>query len=439
MPARASEVERLRRLLLDPAPGLAILDLNGPGGIGKSWLVQAVLREVPPDARLLVGMVDAARQASRGDLLGLLDTLFPARLPGVPVPTFPRVRRLLEAANGVVGAADAEIAAMSLPEDLRDTVRTLLRLGRVTNRALPITNAWLNVAALDALIDVEARVEDAWRLGRSLTAMRESGVIDRWFGGARRVRDDLDGALADAIVEDLAALLRPRRTLRAFVRQETEPAWCTRAVLVIDDFEATASALQELLVGALVPRLAAAGLPVTLLIVGRDSLLSMHPGWSQHAGRHLRQSLRLEPLGPEEAKALMDEAGVAPERQAALWKVAGGYPLLLSLLADPAAAGESAMFLRRFYDRTTRWMSPRERGWYDRVCYLDQIDADTLTRLFAPDEVAAVQTWFEREPSARDPDAPVFVVRPALRERTLRYLAIRHPSLHAERLAAAAP
>ena len=36
--------------------------------------------------------------------------------------------------------------------------------------------------------------------------------------------------------------------------------------------------------------------------------------------------------------------------------------------------GDSVVFLTRFHDRVTRWMTDREREWFMRVCFLDRID-----------------------------------------------------------------
>src|SRR5690606_36432383 len=116
------------------------------------------------------------------------------------------------------------------------------------------------------------------------------------------------------------------------------------------------------------------------------------------------------------------------------------YPFLLSLVIEEADApgGDSALFLRRFFERTTRWMNATELEWFVRVCYLDLVNLDTLARLFPKEQCAEIQNWFEKEPSIRDPLAAEFVVRPLIREKVLRYQELRAPSHHDElqRLAA---
>ena len=162
----------------------------------------------------------------------------------------------------------------------------------------------------------------------------------------------------------------------------------------------------------------------------------MHPAWSQHCRRYLVDQIRLAPFGREAALDLLDKAGVPEARREELYQATQGFPFLLALLVEELGeeGGGSALFLRRFFDRTTRWMAPREREWLTRVCYLDEVNLDTLSPLFPGEDVERIQDWFERESSIRDPTAPVFRVRPLIREKVLRYLELRSPSRHRELL-----
>jgi hypothetical protein len=79
-------------------------------------------------------------------------------------------------------------------------------------------------------------------------------------------------------------------------------------------------------------------------------------------------------------------------------------------------------------------MTPKEQEWFATVCYLDQINEDTLRIFFPKEEVPFVQDWFERESSIRDPASLSFQMRPLVREKALRYLETRSPSRHREML-----
>src|SRR5262249_23920280 len=141
------------------------------------------------------------------------------------------------------------------------------------------------------------------------------------------------------------------------------------------------------------------------------------------------------PFDHDAAIDLLAKGGVPEDRREDLYKATQGFPFLLGILVEELGAegADSALFLRKFFDRTTRWMSSRERGWFSRICYLDEVNLDTLAPLFPSEDVEVIQDWFEREASIRDPAAPVFRVRPLIREKVLRYLELRSPSKHRER------
>ena len=56
---------------------------------------------------------------------------------------------------------------------------------------------------------------------------------------------------------------------------------------------------------------------------------------------------------------------------------------------------------------------------------------------FPGEDVGKIVDWFEREPSIRDPSTAFWRVRPLVREKVLRYLEVRAPSKHRERMALA--
>jgi hypothetical protein len=84
--------------------------------------------------------------------------------------------------------------------------------------------------------------------------------------------------------------------------------------------------------------------------------------------------------------------------------------------------------LKRFHDRTTRWMSDREKGWLQHALFLDEVNIRTL-RCMIGNEQEAVEAfrWFEREGSVRDTTGSCFRVREYLRSRLMDYLRVSNP------------
>jgi hypothetical protein len=466
-PTRQSEVARLTELLRSPRPGLRVGALSGPGGVGKSYLLAHVLAEVDLAALGVVQVsVDASNPETRGDFFGLLEALFRRSLGPPADPRrdlFPRLREVAALHRQLSLQARSELVKRGAPAALQEGVAALLKAGHALNRSLPRARKVLEVAArnlpgagglasaagavaleLSARVsedDARAALDEAWRVLEGLQAFGEAtglpGPLRDLFGVTRknRVRRDLFQVTAEALVLDLSAALggvRGKDRLR--LTQGAIPG-AHRLLLVLDDYEQLAPLLGDFLVGALVPALARAPFDTLLLILGRDDLEATHVGWAQHGRRFLEAPLRLAAFDEATALQLLADAGIPEGRRRALHEATQGYPFLLSLVIEEAGLeADSALFLRRFHDRTTRWMSPREREWFERVCYLEVVNEDTLGPLFPGQDVRLVQDWFEREPSIRDPTSSVFRVRPLIRDKVLRYLELRSPSRHRERL-----
>lgn len=437
---RGAERERVEAVLQPGAPRLSIVDLHGPGGVGKSWLVRRVLDDLQPMASgWLTLRVDASE--ARHDLFRLLHQLF-ARAPGPPAPAgvdlFPHVREVDAAADRLVKEVDQELARTpGAPPEVRAAAVALLRAGRRLHVLTERRSPWLGLTELVREDHATTTLDAAADLLRSARALRDAG----WLPGplrtalgvtlAARVRRDVLGAVSDAAVLDLTAALVGTRREGWYRLTERRVVGLDRLLLVLDDWEALAPVLQPWLLGGFLERLARAPFQTVILIVGRDPLVAMDPGWDQHAAAWLRDSVTLAPFSEEEATAWMAERHIAPERFAELWEASRGYPFLLDALAEGPQA--SMLSLRRFADRVTRWMSPTEQRWLQEVVHLDRVDADTLRAAFDPAEVPRVLAWFEREASVRDPDAPVWRVRPSIREKLLALQRGREPSAFAAR------
>ncbi len=452
---RASEVDRLSRLLHGCDDGLSICSISGPGGVGKTHLVEQVLSlERPRELGYVQLFADASNPQTRGDFFGLVETQL-AR-PNLPPPArpnrdyFPQTRKVAAAHRELVERAAAELGAQEgAPEAVKKAAVRLLEAGHLLNELMPRSRQHLNVAKLGLDEHNTPEVLDkAWDTVGTLKSLSEStplpGRIRSVFGQnlRNRVRRDLFNVTAEALVSDLASAIDTGADRRRWrwtkekkpVRGQIEGA--SRLLVVLDDYEVLAPLLGDFLVGSLIPKLAAAPFPTLLIVESRDDLEATHPGWGQHAKRWLREQIRLAPFDKEAAFSLLAEAGIAEERWASTYEATRGFPFLLTLAIEEAAApdAESALFAKKFFDRTTRWMTPKEREWFAAVCYLDTINEDTLRCLFPEREVSLVQDWFEREASIRDPASRSFQMRPLVREKTLRYLETRSPSRHHEML-----
>lgn len=84
--------------------------------------------------------------------------------------------------------------------------------------------------------------------------------------------------------------------------------------------------------------------------------------------------------------------------------------------------------LKRFHDRTTRWMNDQQKKWLQHILFLDEINIRTLQNMLDNErEASEVFNWFQHEGSIRDTSGTAFRVREYLRSRLVDYLQISDP------------
>ncbi|MBK6335595.1 MAG: hypothetical protein IPF60_07430 [Betaproteobacteria bacterium] len=104
----------------------------------------------------------------------------------------------------------------------------------------------------------------------------------------------------------------------------------------------------------------------------------------------------------------MDELATAykvtdPEQQERAWKDTQGYPLLVHLWIEEARDGEGndgpgVGLLKRFHDRTTRWMSEEQKCWLDHVLFLNRVNIRSMIAMLGDEaEARRAFQWFESE------------------------------------------
>lgn len=446
---RETEVAKLTGLLRDERPGLKLAAITGPGGVGKSYLLEEVFsRENPRDLEFMHLAIDGSNPQSRGDFMALIDSQLAIRaLPSPARPDadyFPQVREVATAHRDIIKDSQQELVRSGVPEDVCNAVMALLRAGHVLNEAIKPTKEILDISKLELDEEkVRALLDAAWGVVQSLRSLEHTAGL---WGPVRdllgitlrnRVKQDLYNLTADALLGDITAALVGYRKKDLFKNTQDKLEGFSRLLIVLDDFEAIAPVLSDFVISSLLPRLAVASFPVVVLIACRDDLDAIHPGFAQNAKRWLKEDIRLKSFDRETALALMTEAGVPEAKQSRLFDMTHGFPYLLSLVIEQEMApeGGSALFAKKFFDRTARWMTDRERGWFTQLCYLDVVNVNTIEAMM--DEVVEptlVQDWFEREASIRDPAAKVFTIRPLVREKCLQYFATRAPKRHGEML-----
>ncbi len=448
---RVDPVRKLRGWLLGegvPKP-VGIAAVSGPGGIGKTFLLDHTLVDPAIDARhylrLRLGGTNVRRTLGQLVCRDLLQSC--TQLDATGRAYFTQTRRNDEALRAMDDAARAEVTAQvgNSPE-LRETILEIFRLGVGAQSALPALKQYVDLSKID-----EKKVEAVARLLEKARAYQQEkralgGILPDLVGAGRRnrLRLGIEATLADGLVADLAAILSMYRRQDSGKPMPSKVEGLDRLLLVLDDYESLDATMTTFLADHLVPRLARASFESVLVVLGRDRLSDTHAVWKQRHELRFAGELRLSPWSREEAETFVRAQGVTDE--AAITRILDdteGYPYLLAGEVEAELeGGGSALGLKSFYERTTRWMTPAQKEWLVPLAFLDEVNEETIARMLPGQDPAAVLAWFKDEASVRSPSAKRWEVLPILRSRICAYCKMDSPRRYREleeRAAAASP
>ena len=335
---RTDPVRKLRGWLLGegvPKP-LGIVSISGPGGIGKTFLLDHALASPGVDERhylrLRLGGTNVRR--TLGQLIGrdLLQSC--TQLDATGKGYFAETRRNHDALRSMDVAARAEVnAAVGANAELRETLLELFRFGVGAQTVLPALKTYVDLSKID-----EAKVETVARLLEKARAYQLEkralgGILPDLVGAGRRnrLRLGLEAALADGLVADLAAILSAYRRQDSSRPMPSKVAGLDRLLLVPDDYESLDATLTTFLADHLVPRLARASFETLLVVLGRDRLSDTHPVWKQRHELRFGGELRLSPWSREEAETFLRAQGITNDLAVTrILDDTAGYPYLLA-------------------------------------------------------------------------------------------------------------
>ena len=202
----------------------------------------------------------------------------------------------------------------------------------------------------------------------------------RGIGRRNRLRAAIGATLAEGLVGDLAAVLSHYQDADKRKPMPRKALGLDRLLLVIDDFESVADELNPFLGEHLVPKLARAGVDTLIVVLGRDRLSDTDSVWKQQHAALLVGELRLAPFTREEGEALVRSSGITDGSVVArLIDETACYPyLLMSEIEAELDGGSTALGLKNFFDRTTRWMTPLQKKWLVPICFLSEINEESL-------------------------------------------------------------
>jgi len=426
------------------------MSIEGPGGIGKTALFEHALKSTHVGPRRFLTMRVSTRENPHAATpFTFLDTMVShARADAIADKPagyyFPNAKQALASVDEVRTQISGEIeqrfqADAELKSVLMKGAVEMLAHGHPLADFGAVVTRRPDFQALEKRHD-RASVDKTLREFKSVKP--ERGLLRRVLpGGAHAslrnsVRDNAIKAVADALLLDLKRLLSG----------PTKKEGLERLLFVVDDYEFLMRPLGDFFVRYLLPGLRDADFPTTAFLIGRDKLAATHQFWNKELAGVVVDRISLKVFELPEFVELCRLNGVTDAaHRDRVWQDTGGYPYLVRLLLEEIVEqraegldGPSALMLKSFYDRTTRFMSDEQRGWLEKVLFLDHIDKRMLRAYYSdPAEIDRVQEWFESEPSIRDPASSLFKVRDQLRTRLREYLRRKDPDRF-DKLAAAA-
>jgi hypothetical protein len=438
---RVDPVQKLRGWLAGEGlrSPVSIVSVSGPGGIGKTFLLEQAIRTCGIEGRnylrLRLAGVVGARTLGQMVCQDLLQSC--TQVDVTSKGYFTETRKNLEFLRLMDGQARDEVEArVSGDPVLKQTVLEVFRAGAGVQAALPFLKKYVDVTKvkeehLDAVLGL---------LEKTSAYAQEERLWGGFFpdlrgaGRRNRLRAAIGATLAEGLVGDLAAILSCYQDADKKKPMPQKVAGLDRLLLVIDDFESIADEMNPFLAENLVPKLARAGVDTLIVVLGRDRLSDTDSAWKQHHASILVGELRLAPFSREEGEALVRSSGITDESVVArLVGETACYPyLLMNEIEAELDGGSTALGLKNFFDRTTRWMTPVQRKWLVPICFLDEINEESIASMLPGDDAGTVLEWFKKEASVRSPTATRWEVLPIIRSRLCAYCKLDSPKRYRE-------
>lgn len=420
----------------------SVVSISGSGGIGKTYLLEHALGERDMTARgyLRLRLAGKAEKRTLGQLIceDLVQSC--AQIDPAGQGYFVETRKNLEALRFIEDSVRAEVeAAVKGDAELRQTIHEVFKLGAGLQAAFPILlKSYVDLTKLkpqhvDTVLDLMARAQAYKQESRFLGgAFPLPDLLNR--GRRNRLRAGMPGAIADGLVSDLSAILSRYMSQDRAKPMPTKVPGLDRLLLIVDDYESLSDVLGTFLTDHLLPRLAGATFETLLIVLGRDRLSDTHTAWRQRHDALFIEELRLTAFTPAEAEAYVLGRGIAEDAIVRrILEETAGYPYLLAGEVDAELdGGRTALGLKLFYDRTTLWMTPEQKAWLLPLCFLDEINEDTIVAVLPGDDVKRVLEWFQSEASVRSPRAVKWEILPIIRSRLLALLRLNSPKRYRE-------
>lgn len=433
---RQADIAKLRSVLegrCRSEDNLIILSIDGPGGVGKSSLIRmAESASDLPSPKTLRIRLDGSKAV---DSLDAFLSNFVHALKHEASREFargnialPETESLLKISSELMKSAERELQEARNAEEIVKVARSLMAIGKAINSVQKKTTSYFDAEKIEKIFE-KSDPEDlivAFQY-EAPGWIAKLGIGTKEINLRNELRKCAPKAFASALIKDLSVLINGWKLSDAHKPLPQKLGDCERLILILDDYESMSPYIGSFLAEYFLPGLREARIKTTAVIAGRDDLSATNAAWSQHLQEYLIDPpISVGPLSNQDIEVIASNEGVNAED---LWRDTEGYPFFIQLwIESKRRGGETALSLKKFYDRTTRWMTEEQKNWLEYCLFIDDVNKETLSKITSDTGLATkILEWFMSEGSIRATDTKSFTIRSYLRKRLLEYLEITDP------------
>ena len=342
-----------------------IFSIAGEGGIGKSYLLKQVQARCGP--RMVYASLDhtdldkeQAVEESENGLIGLMSGLARRlRENGCRTPHFEELhKKYLTAQNRLTKPTDNTTETLKgVREALGGTdAKSFSKAAAKQFRKLEF------LKFVPGVINITGTIAEVG-----------FGIYDRY---SRDEQLKADAILNQEAVEDLTAALV--QDLAKFVGEERKKYYLwRRPVLVLDTYELIGPLANQWLRTRLIKSPVFRKLEPVVIVAGRYDLTHLDTRWTELQPEV--QVLRLTPFDREATTLYLQKLqGGKPQKAAQIYKLAGGSPLFLNLVATTNSEEEA---VRRLKERILEEFEPTWHNLFVEMAVPDGFNLETIQRL----------------------------------------------------------
>jgi len=440
---RVDFTNKLRTLLLaeDNYNGkLRIQSIEGPGGIGKTSLLEHVLGKINLSQRKYLTLSINGNELSKKWIFSAINHMIEnakcdAQLPKPMRSYFTNLASISAIHNELHAETQAEAAKLKEgkpdPDILEAAFNVATSLGKTINNLSQKSKEYINFEEVEKQ---KPNIESFLRASK--TILKETPSLFERFGiGSRTtqrnaIRENALCPLAGALFKDLSAILSTYDKSENLKPSQSKVKEIDRLLIIIDDYETTKDTLEEFLLNNFFEHLKQATFETVVIILGRDDINNTHSSWDQHFGKFMEPAIKINPLDRSQMDKLVDSLkAITTEDKDRAWNDTRGYPFLVKLwMEELQNGGRNGTSLMRFYKRTTRWMTEEQKKWLNYALLIRKINYESFNRALGNEaEAKRAWEWFKAEGSVRDQD---FNVNEYIRSRLEDYLKLDDPAMH---------